>query len=92
MVIISLLDLPLELPPDSPARRHGLSKFTSSLPEYLSRCKNCCHHSFVPLMTITHEKAKRLKVVFLKSQEMKLMVHMPTVFWHVCQYWANQKI
>lgn len=39
MVIISLLDLPLELPPDAEARQYGLEKFTSGLPEYLSRCK-----------------------------------------------------
>lgn len=39
MVIISLLDLPLELPPDAEARRYGLEAFTSGLPEYLSRCQ-----------------------------------------------------
>ncbi|EYE99877.1 CAAX farnesyltransferase subunit beta RAM1 [Aspergillus ruber CBS 135680] len=39
MVVISLLDLPLELPPDAPARQHGLETFTSGLPEYLSRCQ-----------------------------------------------------
>ncbi|KAL1969552.1 hypothetical protein VTN77DRAFT_8990 [Rasamsonia byssochlamydoides] len=39
MVIISLLDLPLELPPDAEARRYGLETFVSGLPEYLSRCQ-----------------------------------------------------
>lgn len=38
MVIISLLDLPADLPPDAEARQYGLEKFTSGLPEYLSRC------------------------------------------------------
>ncbi|OAT06004.1 protein farnesyltransferase subunit beta [Blastomyces gilchristii SLH14081] len=39
MVIIALLDLPLQLPPDSPARHAGLDTFISGLPEYLSRCQ-----------------------------------------------------
>ncbi|KAJ5619732.1 hypothetical protein N7510_003716 [Penicillium lagena] len=37
MTIISLLDLPLDLPPDVEARRAGLENLTSGLPEYLSR-------------------------------------------------------
>ncbi|KAH8428245.1 CAAX farnesyltransferase subunit beta RAM1 [Aspergillus melleus] len=39
MVIISLLDLPLTLPPDAEARQHGLESFTSGLSEYLARCQ-----------------------------------------------------
>lgn len=39
MVIISLLDLPLTLPPGSEARQSGLETFTSGLSEYLARCK-----------------------------------------------------
>lgn len=39
MVMIALLDIPLELPPDAPARSAGLSHFTSGLPEYLARCR-----------------------------------------------------
>ncbi|KAM5470708.1 CAAX farnesyltransferase (FTase) subunit beta [Microsporum audouinii] len=39
MVMIALLDIPLELPPDAPARQFGLDSFTSGLPEYLSRCQ-----------------------------------------------------
>ncbi|KAL2832811.1 terpenoid cyclases/protein prenyltransferase alpha-alpha toroid [Aspergillus pseudoustus] len=39
MVIISLLDLPLTLPPEARAREYGLETFTSGLPEYLSRCQ-----------------------------------------------------
>lgn len=38
MVMIALLDLPLELPLDAPARKAGLCLFTSGLPEYLARC------------------------------------------------------
>ncbi|KDB20981.1 hypothetical protein H109_07104 [Trichophyton interdigitale MR816] len=39
MVMIALLDLPLELPLDAPARKAGLCLFTSGLPEYLARCQ-----------------------------------------------------
>ena len=39
MVMISLLALPLELPPDAPARAKGLATFVDRLPEYLSRCQ-----------------------------------------------------
>ncbi|GAQ38130.1 CAAX farnesyltransferase (FTase) subunit beta [Aspergillus tubingensis] len=39
MVVHSLLNLPLELPPDAEARQHGLETFTSGLSEYLSRCQ-----------------------------------------------------
>ena len=39
MVMISLLALPLELPPDAPARRAGLETFVDELPEYFSRCQ-----------------------------------------------------
>jgi len=39
MVLISLLHLPLELPPDAPARSHGKTSFLDELPEWLSRCQ-----------------------------------------------------
>ena len=39
MVIIALLNLPLELPPDAPARQSRMTSFTDKLPEWLSRCK-----------------------------------------------------
>jgi len=39
MTIISLLDLPIDLPPEANARHHGLQTFSSGLPEYLSRCQ-----------------------------------------------------
>lgn len=38
MTIISLLALPLELPPNAPTRAHGFTSFLDGLPEYLSRC------------------------------------------------------
>lgn len=39
LVAISLLNLPWELPKDSPARQAGLSTFGDGLGEYLSRCQ-----------------------------------------------------
>lgn len=40
MTIISLLNLPLTLPPEAEARHSGLETFFSGLPEYISRCKD----------------------------------------------------
>ncbi|KAK7899896.1 CAAX farnesyltransferase (FTase) subunit beta [Exophiala xenobiotica] len=39
LVAISLLNLPLTLPPGSPAREAGLESFTDGLGQYLSRCQ-----------------------------------------------------
>ncbi|KAH7036730.1 terpenoid cyclases/protein prenyltransferase alpha-alpha toroid [Macrophomina phaseolina] len=39
MVIISLLNLPIELPPDAPSRAHGLKTFLDKLPEWISGCQ-----------------------------------------------------
>jgi len=39
MVIVSLLNLPLELPPDSPARVKGDETFLTGLAEWVSRCQ-----------------------------------------------------
>lgn len=39
LVTISLLDLPLELPPDAHARRAGLKTFNDGIGTYLSRCQ-----------------------------------------------------
>lgn len=43
MVIISLLNLPIQLPPDAPSRAHGLKTFRDKLPEWISGCK-CPYH------------------------------------------------
>ena len=39
LVITSLLDLPLELPPDSSARAFGLQNLSDGLGSYISRCQ-----------------------------------------------------
>ncbi|KAF2493244.1 terpenoid cyclases/Protein prenyltransferase [Lophium mytilinum] len=39
MVIVALLNLPLELPPTSPARIKGDETFLTKLPEWISRCQ-----------------------------------------------------
>ncbi|KAK5159090.1 hypothetical protein LTR04_005150 [Oleoguttula sp. CCFEE 6159] len=39
MVLITVLNLPLSLPPDSPARAAGLETFTDGLGTWLSRCQ-----------------------------------------------------
>jgi protein farnesyltransferase subunit beta len=40
LVIISLLNLPLELPQDAPTRKHGLTTFTDGLGEWVSQCQS----------------------------------------------------
>ncbi|KAK4553058.1 CAAX farnesyltransferase (FTase) subunit beta [Recurvomyces mirabilis] len=40
MTAITLLNLPLELPPDSPAREAGLTHFTDKLGEWISTCQS----------------------------------------------------
>ena len=39
LVVISLLDLPPDLPPESPARSAGLTTFNDGLGNYISRCQ-----------------------------------------------------
>ncbi|KAF2449236.1 terpenoid cyclases/Protein prenyltransferase [Karstenula rhodostoma CBS 690.94] len=39
LVVISLLNLPLELPDDAPARKHGLTSFTDRLGEWIGKCQ-----------------------------------------------------
>ena len=45
MTIISLLAIPLELPPNAPSRATGFTSFLDGLPEYLSRCTDACSSS-----------------------------------------------
>jgi protein farnesyltransferase subunit beta len=40
MIILSLLNIPLELPADAPARKHGLTTFTDKLGEWVSKCQS----------------------------------------------------
>ncbi|KAF2642577.1 CaaX farnesyltransferase beta subunit Ram1 [Massarina eburnea CBS 473.64] len=40
LVVMSLLHIPLELPPDAPARQHGLTSFTDGLGEWISKCQS----------------------------------------------------
>lgn len=49
MAIISLLDLPLELPADSEARKAGLENLTDGLAQYMSRCKKNSSSSWLLL-------------------------------------------
>ncbi|KAK3707915.1 CAAX farnesyltransferase (FTase) subunit beta [Vermiconidia calcicola] len=39
MTILTLVNLPLELPPDAPARKHGLTTFTDKLGEWVGKCQ-----------------------------------------------------
>lgn len=39
LVVLSLLNLPMELPPDAPVRAHGFTTFLDGLGDYVSRCQ-----------------------------------------------------
>ena len=46
MVLISLLNLPLELPKEAPARESGVDSFMGGVGKWISKCKlakrSCC--------------------------------------------------
>lgn len=90
MVIISLLDLPLDLPPEAEARRHGLETFVSGLPEYLSRCESQSLSGLQYILTDGFQ-VRRSKGVSLGAPERKHMVHMLFVLWHAYVYWESLK-
>lgn len=76
MTIISLLDLPLDLPPDVEARHAGLENLISGLPEYLSRSKNL----FIlisSMVLIDISQAKPLKAASPAAPGARHMAHMP---------------
>lgn len=83
MTIISLLGLPLDLPPDAPARATGSTSFLSGLPEYLSRCQ--CYYAMGQTMKTNFKvQARRLREGFLAHHRPKLMAPMRSALWHAC--------
>jgi protein farnesyltransferase subunit beta len=40
LVILSVINLPMDLPLDAPARQHGLTTFTDGLGEWISKCQS----------------------------------------------------
>lgn len=40
MVVLSLTNLPLELPPDAPVRKQGFTSFTDGLGDWISKCQS----------------------------------------------------
>jgi hypothetical protein len=60
-VIISLLNLPLNLSPDSPARAAGHTSLFGGLAEWISRCKLWLSLLLVASSSLTHD-AKRPNV------------------------------
>jgi hypothetical protein len=76
VVLLSLLDLPLELPPHAPARQAGLTTFFDKLPEWLGKCMimqvcNGCRYA-------DDGQARHTKEVLLVRLEGKLMEDMPS--------------
>lgn len=74
MVMISLLKLPLSLPPDAPARQAGLESFVDGLPEYFSRCQSSYRYDDALLTEVQARPTKG------ESQELhKLRLMGPTL-------------
>lgn len=84
MTMIVLLAIPLELPPNAPARARGFTSFLDGLPEYLSRCTFSCSKLWA--IYLSRNQAKRSKVVYLVPHKLKLMAHMCSVYLHVCAF------
>lgn len=56
--VMSLLALPLESPPDSPAKKHGFEKLTDGVPEYIARCK--C--TIIPRLHLVGQLADNVRI------------------------------
>ena len=82
MVIIVLLNLPLDLPSDAPARQAGLTSFVDRVPEWISRCEYGLMAYWVTLKGLTIRQVNPTKAVCLQDQTEKPMLHIPTVDWH----------
>jgi len=91
MVIISLLDLPLELPSDAPARQYGLETFTSGLPEYLSRCEKLYLHIMADRANDDHLQARHSREGCREVLVRKRTEPMHSVLWRVFAFWALLK-
>lgn len=66
MTVICLLDLPLELPADSPARSHGCDTFLSGLGEWVSRCERCCR-CWTRYEEANNHQVRLMKAVFPRA-------------------------
>ena len=84
MVIVSLLALPLELPPNAPARAHGFTSFLDGLPEYLSRC-TLPQPTDVNIAYLVSRPNLR-GAVYLLYHRVKPMAHMHSVYLRVCAF------
>lgn len=76
MTMISLLGLPLDLPPSAPARAHGLTTFVSGLPEYLSRCQSSLAQTLYWIDV--GDQAKPSKEVYPERHRQKHMGRTPS--------------
>ena len=77
MVMISLLNLPLELPPGSPVRVKGMKSFLDGLPQWLSRCEIV--HLLWYLRANQNLQVRHMKVALQALQTQRRMEVMPFV-------------
>ena len=81
MVIIALLNLPLELPPESPARIKGDETFLTNLPEWVARCQQPLIY---PKPNADGTQAKRTKAACPTLPGTKRMVPTHSAHWAAC--------
>ncbi len=79
MVLITLFNLPVELPKDSPAFSSECTTLVSGLPEWISRCTllDLDDEGFV-----NEFKVKLLRVECRPNQILKLMAATHSALWH----------
>lgn len=76
MVMVSLLSLPLELPPNSKAMVKGDETFMTGVPEYLSRCTVFTLRALETRLPTDRVQVRPSKVVYPVLQGLKLMERM----------------
>lgn len=80
MVILSLLNLPTELPQSSPARQYGHTQFHDGLIEWIGKCKFLCTLKYERLIA---SQVRRMKVDYQVRPDRKLMARTHSARWHV---------
>lgn len=86
-VIITLLNLPLELSSESPAKALGLNTLLDKLPEWVARCKSILTGTGRALAN--NSKVRLLKAAYPVDLMRKPMGRMHSVRWHVCASSGN---
>jgi hypothetical protein len=90
LIMVSLLNLPLELPSTAAANVSGQDTFLTGLPEYLSRCKSSSRDSLRGRI-MNGGQVKPTKAESPAPQETRHMEHMPSARWPAFVPLANPR-